>query len=165
MRPVRRARRHRSAAAPLDRQYRRGVVEESLGCNAVAAPGLQRELVEPARDAVVAGHVEAPADDDAVAVDEQRRQMRRDLAHRQKRLRLMRDQGLAADARRCQVLLRGRVLRVEVADRLHEIAGQHGIDKGLNALAARHRLDLCYFELRALLTSREVMSTIWTIRL
>src|ERR1700760_2031395 len=47
----------------------RGIVEEALAIDLVAAPFLQRDLVEPARLAGLVGHLEIPVNGDAVALD------------------------------------------------------------------------------------------------
>src|SRR5262249_45090943 len=105
----------------------RGVVEEALAENLVAAPFLQCDLVEAADLAGLVGQLEIPVDGDAFALDGGGHADRDHLGCALQHGALMRHQAVAADARRRSVLLHAGVFGVVTLDRAGMVAGD---DKG-----------------------------------
>ena len=87
---------------------------------------LQRHLFQPLDDAVLVDLVEGPADGDVVAVDQKSLdRMRMHLLEPVQNRLLVRHQRFLAAPRDAEILLHGRIVMVEVGDRLDMAAFDH----------------------------------------
>src|SRR5215207_10189129 len=116
----------------------RRIVEEPLAKHTVAAPFLQRDFVEPAGLAGMIDELEYPVYRDAIALDHRGHAGRRHALHAFQHRALMRDQDVAADARRRGILLHAGVLGVEALDRAGMIAGDDGRNELIETGARGH---------------------------
>src|ERR1700722_6108160 len=116
----------------------RQIVEEPLAQDPVAAPFLQAYLVNPEHLAGFIGQLENPVNGDAVALDHRRHRLGIDVRHPRQHAALMRDQQVAADARRTRILLHAGILMVIALDGAGVIAGLHHCDKFIQAFSRRH---------------------------
>src|SRR6476661_7420053 len=112
-----------SKYSPPSRLGFRRIIEKTLAKNPVAAPFLQAHLVDPVHLAGFIRQLENPVNGDAVAFDHGGHRLGIDMRHARKHAALVRDQQVAANARRAGVLLHAGIFSVVALDGAGVIAG------------------------------------------
>src|ERR1700694_3187302 len=116
----------------------RRIIEKTLAKDLVAAPFLQRDLVDPVHLAGFIRQLENPVNGDAVAFDHRGHRLGIDMRHARKDAALVRDQNVATDARRGCVLLHAGIFGVIALDGAGMITGLDDSDKFIQAFSRRH---------------------------
>src|SRR5689334_19345020 len=119
----------------------RGIVEELLGDDLVAAPGLQRNFLHHLRWSPVLGEeCETPVDCGAVAIDEDRAEPGGlDPGDGGEHCRLAAGKLVASLPRLVLVLPRGSIRRIEALDGADMVVGFDGRGESFDDMTVRHR--------------------------
>src|SRR6266550_2575100 len=114
------------------------IVEETLAEYLVAAPLLQRDLVDPPYFPGFIGELENPVNGGIVAFDHRGHRLGIDMRHARQNAALVSHQQIAADARRRRVLLHAGIFGVIALDSAGMIASLNNGDKLIKTRSRRH---------------------------